>query len=837
MVVDELHAKVAPHKVAVVASSFGMQRSIARALGKLGGDGMDLCVANLGVACTQGRAIKTARGQSQVHKRFAKALPKAGKIARLAKGSHKAADGVFKQGLLPSVGYGSQVWGMPPNLLAKMRSWFCSFIAGRAKGKDHTKILALKGDPTSHLALAPLATFVDLLWAAGMGIKGMPSYGDLALWWRSTPSAPKRWCDTKGPIAATRWAMKLIGWESRENTPLVFHTAAGKRLNVIDMGPKLVKARMTQDWQDGLAAKIAKKVGLPSGERIDFHHTYVSAAHPLNDHERATADNFVVGGAWDAARLLRAGYQLDPDQQLCQLCHKAFDSIEHRLLHCHCPAVDELRDEHLPGHLALWLAGKVSANKHRIDQKMRIREDQARMLAKQGLARDPSIAQPPPAEEGEEDTSAGRDGWDFELAGHTLFNDGACTRPFHPSLARAAWATTMVNREGEVIAACSGPVWAHLPQTAPSSEVVAAAASTQVAAKASRCVKIVGDNASVVNTMASRPHPMALAKMQYAGIWRSIIVHDGWSKVGEVEHVRSHQLDKWPGLLGPHSDLTEEQKLAIMGNDQADKQAEAAQSWHPPMEMEAFKIDEWAYKAARAVYYLAAKIMPLHPKRPRHSKATTPADTSASASPPHPTLPSSSETRAGLEDADDDAEPAVQTDQVQDHMNDGLVFRPMHLCQAPSEFKKQLKDAKADDPTSTSHDKPTKPPSAQHQWQEIHAKPGTWRCTTCGLVANTGHLHQPSLGGCFGRSRVVEHIGAGHRIVHYRAHPNAPECMDAFACTVCHKTATTQPVFDEACDGMPTKSRTRGFQRVEKGLHPHPRWGQKPFFRAGVALG
>ena len=66
---------------------------------------MDMCVANLGVTCTQGRAIRTARGQAQVHLRFAKSLPKMGKIVRLAKGSHKAADGVFKQGLITSVGF------------------------------------------------------------------------------------------------------------------------------------------------------------------------------------------------------------------------------------------------------------------------------------------------------------------------------------------------------------------------------------------------------------------------------------------------------------------------------------------------------------------------------------------------------------------------------------------------------------------------------------------------------------------------------------------------------------------------------------------------------------
>ena len=72
----------------------------------------------------------------------------------------------FQQGVLPSIGFGTQIWGIPPQIEHSLRSTFARLVAGSGKGKSHGKAILLAGDPLFALATAPLQTFLDLLWAA-----------------------------------------------------------------------------------------------------------------------------------------------------------------------------------------------------------------------------------------------------------------------------------------------------------------------------------------------------------------------------------------------------------------------------------------------------------------------------------------------------------------------------------------------------------------------------------------------------------------------------------------------------------------------------------------------
>ena len=86
-------------------------------------------------------------------------------------------------------------------------------------------------------------------------------------------------------------------------------------------------------------------------------------------------------------------------------------------------------------------------------------------------------------------------------------------------------------------------------------------------------------------------------------------------KDGGADHIKSHQLDLDPGLLQNVSAGT---RYRLLGNQSADTTADEGQAFHLPFDREQYTIDRMAHAAARAVVLVAGKVLPLHPKRPRH---------------------------------------------------------------------------------------------------------------------------------------------------------------------------------------------------------------------------
>ena len=169
---------------------------------------------------------------------------------------------------------------------------------------------------------------------------------------------------------------------------------------------------------------------------------------------------------------------------------------------------------------------------------------------------------------------------------------------------------------------------------------------------------------------------------------------------------------------------------------------------------------------------LAARILPLHPRRPRHQK------------PPEPTVCSPLNT--------DDEQPSKEGD---------------------TERK--------------THD-------FAHNWVCLSDTPGSWACTKCGTTANTGIIDPPHSRGCTGWSNVLQQVGDGHQLMRYDPHPATPHHPAHYACRLCHRTAAGNSVFAHNCSGEPTRSRTQAYKRLENGLHPHGRWGRKARYQAGV---
>ena len=254
----------------------------------------------------------------------------------------------------------------------------------------------------------------------------------------------------------------------------------------------------------------------------------------------------------------------------CQLCQASEDSIEHRLLHCQCPEVQEIRDSCMSSYMQRWITGKASAIKYNIGQDMKEHEEVARKLAKQGLARDPSVGQPPPAEHG----SVFYGNIDLDKAEHKIFTDGSCSRPFHDKLARAAWAVALVNPAGDLLASCQGPVWQGIPQSAAAAETVAAAAAAQLLPDKAPRVSTVSDNMSVVRFLLDPPGTSRLAKFAFAGIWRSAMIQPGWAAIvhGKPKHIKSHQLDHDQELR--LSTASPEERQELLGNKVADEKGQ-----------------------------------------------------------------------------------------------------------------------------------------------------------------------------------------------------------------------------------------------------------------------
>ena len=110
---------------------------------------------------------------------------------------------------------------------------------------------------------------------------------------------------------------------------------------------------------------------------------------------------------------------------------------------------------------------------------------------------------------------------------------------------------------------------------------------------------------------------------------------------------------------------------------------------------------------------------------------------------------------------------------------------------------------------------------------------GSWVCSQCGTMANTGFLQPPAQEGCKGWSVVLKRIGDGHRIVKFAPLPSAPTLPPLYACELCHRASSHKAVFTTDCDGLPTRSRTAALRRVELGRQPHPRKGNEAVYSAG----
>jgi len=270
---------------------------------------------------------------------------------------------------------------------------------------------------------------------------------------------------------------KRIGWKIVD--PFHFQSDTGATIPLFDTSPKLVanllKDGVQRHWQRKMASKLKARGWAGSRVCPDPIASLVNSnwakQNPMQAH--CACKNF-TSGVWTLERASQAGYEVE--DLSCQLCNKAPDTLQHRIVEC--PAVAHIRDK-FPG-----TARRIQRN---------VSNDP--FLNLQGILDHPADSLPQPLKEGgttiewnEDIPEACRS--EDQLGGGWSFVDGSASR--HPvrELCRASWAAIFEDKDGSHQASVSGPVWQHLPQTPQSAEYLGATAAIQLA---HRPIHLVGD--------------------------------------------------------------------------------------------------------------------------------------------------------------------------------------------------------------------------------------------------------------------------------------------------------------------------------------------------------
>ena len=603
-----------------------------------------------------------------------------------------------------------------------------------------------------------------------------------------------------------RKIMETIGWSSSENF-LTITDLEGVCHNVIEEGPRILKSLLKRDWhtklgRQALASLVSRQfestnhtstenpfISLDDGDRLDMYHAIRVLRAPISDlteTQITTAENFLLDGIWTRDRLRQAGYLVESVS--CPLCSQGVDTIDHRIFDCQHEGFEDIRRRWLSGRSRAWLSGRLSLG---TSQDEKTRERAARHLARQGLARNPSLHQPLPASEG-----SGFDGdTNMAFGDGVAFSDGGCTRPFHPILARASWAAGATDRHGEMVGMAYGPVWRNLPQTSSTAEICAMGAAAQLAPATTNHLDMVIDNMMVVGEVNNPRDVKSLHRAFHSGLLRQAQMQNGWkAMVGHAHHIKSHILDDNPGAAAT---MTPEELHKAKGNQLVDQQAGEAVGGHPALEATLLAIDQMAFNTAKAVIKVAAQIIPAFPDMASEGKH----DRISSSPPPPPLLVSPPQTSGSQDDHD-----AMR--------QEGDEGRGVLRLPIVEEIK----------------------PAFDHSWVWVdHA---VWRCTQCGSIASASPS-QPAKGTCTG---LVGALSAPRHLGHklYKFDPRPGTAYATYVCCgLCGASGSSRACqyLAKPCNGVwASRSTKRAWERLESGKHPRSGRRGNRLFWPGVLL-
>ena len=519
----ELHASLAMHKAAVVASSGQLAAKLRAKMGQLGGSPVS-SAKNLGIDFAAGRA-RVAHGRMSARaKRLVQANLRRSKLWRLAKTVGWRAKLIFTSGVMPATIYGAEVNGLSESELVSLQRVAASAMRPTAGGRSLSTTLLLNGDVTWKATAAPIVRWAKEVWNAS--ITSQPRGFTLPelnrLWSQARPLQIRFWRSCRGPVAACFLSLKRLGWQW--TGPFTILTDLCDELVLTDRAP----AQIMQDIKEGATRMLERAVASRSRDPLLVgRRAFVGPVQRLLKPDCEELDAMGKGvlrsvhccAVWPQVRLHESGYEVS---RLCPLCGIEEDTIHHRVWWCSKSAGARLRWASPALVREARAAGTGSALFNRaIGAHPAEDEFRPRPLVEGGVnfeSEDPELLQ-------------------LQGMRGDIYMDGSCSTDDVPELRRAGWGVIMLGDSGEVVARAYGPVQRSLPQTPQSAEFCAYVAATELLIGPGT---LHGDCSNVVRA-ANLPKLQALSwRRPHAAIFKSIYKYEGRRHVQGVTKVKAH---------------------------------------------------------------------------------------------------------------------------------------------------------------------------------------------------------------------------------------------------------------------------------------------------------
>jgi len=553
---QDLRAKLAIDKATLVSDSSDLCKELRDAIGAEAGPIVEMSQF-LGIDNQLGKSRATIMKASKLKARMQAAAERGPRLRRLRTKTRTSATKVFTTGTLAAATYGSEALGLSNNDLEKLRKLALDAMPALAKGRSRSAIFSALGDPTWRAAVAPARRWAQEIWEADLpresAVESLSLEQLEQAWLQAKASPPKDWGGCRGATDAAILSLKRFGWSMSNH--MTFVSDLGVAVPIRETSPKLLAKMLQEGVQRSWERKLAKSMASEGwvGERVSadaIRKVLNSAWAKRNPRGARGALKLFCGAVWTQERAVKSGYVVE--DQLCPLCRKAPDTIQHRI--CECHEAEETRSKHK------WAFKQIRAL---------MAKDPCKAF--RGVWEHPAKFTSLPAKEGNTvtvwgDTIPEEERKDEELGGHLLFTDGSASRHPVAELRRASWCAAFFNQEGKLQASIRGPVWRHLPQTPQAGEYLGAMAGLQLMHKRTH---MVGDCLGVINSinkLAMNPRPSGV----HGGLLKEAIRDNNLGNLIKATWMPSHQTLK--------NNATPEEILWHMGNKQADEDAGQARA-------------------------------------------------------------------------------------------------------------------------------------------------------------------------------------------------------------------------------------------------------------------
>ena len=557
----DLSCTVSPEKAQVVGSSIAVTKALTRGIHGLAGSAA-AAACNLGIDFFAGKAAVFGKHTKRAE-RWRAFRKRVKRSKRLARAGGLAARKVFNAGVLKSLTYGAELFGLclkEQSLLVKAAA---AHMGLRQVGLSWLKVHQLLDDSVIKVIISPLVFWHREVWStlnAGSSQAFALPLSTLAQAWRAVATGgAKRAGVIRGPTAAAMKVANQLNWAW--SSPFVLSTKEGD-LALCVHSPKMVQAKAILAFREQCLADYSEKHGW-CYSRLTMQHVSKACKQnqgedSLSNIEVKCAKIWAAGGWWDPWTMFSRGL---PNQDgTCKLCGGVKADVHH--IAFLCPFTLHIR-EHFGNNRVQSILEYLSIDTAGAD------------LLYRGLLPHPSSYGPAPAQ------APVIKFWDSqgsaEIQAHhfcrgTIFIDGSSASWAAGLVQKASWAAIEVDDlSGEVLCSLQGACDPILFQTASSAEFAAAAEVAQhvkgVATIYSDCKNLVcelgGDKAEWCKSF----HAGLVRKFMGGAIKNSAKISTKW--------VRAHNgHNECRGWQDSHRFLSE-------GNAEADKRAKLALGFHP----------------------------------------------------------------------------------------------------------------------------------------------------------------------------------------------------------------------------------------------------------------